>query len=80
MKRNTSQRGSEHYKMGGIEVLEVLKAKLTPIQYEGFVLGNIIKYSLRYNGVGPDKREEDLEKLEHYKHLLVEWRDLGKVE
>jgi hypothetical protein len=80
VKRDANKRGSEHYHIGGLDVIEVLKAKLTPIQYEGFVLGNIIKYSLRYNGVGPDKREEDLEKLEHYKHLLVEWRDLGKVE
>ncbi len=40
---------SRHYDAGGFETLDVIKAKLTPEQYEGFLLGNIIKYSCRLN-------------------------------
>ena len=38
-----------YYDQGGIGVIDVIKAKLTPEQYEGFLLGSVIKYSLRLN-------------------------------
>ena len=37
----------DHYTAGGIEVIDILKAKLTPEQFLGFCLGNSIKYTLR---------------------------------
>ena len=40
---------NSYYDQGGIAVVDVIKAKLTPEQYEGFLLGQIIKYSLRLN-------------------------------
>ena len=40
---------SRHYDAGNLETLDIIKAKLTPEQYEGFLLGNIIKYSCRAN-------------------------------
>jgi len=40
---------SRYYDVGGIEVLNVIKAKLTPDQYTGYLLGCVIKYSLRLN-------------------------------
>ena len=60
--------GSEHYKVGGIEVLDILRAKLTRDQYEGFLLGNIIKYALRYNWT--EEKASDLAKCHHYCQLL----------
>lgn len=36
-----------HYKVGGLEVMKVLKAKLTPEQFIGFCLGNVLKYTMR---------------------------------
>lgn len=33
-----------YYDAGGIETLDVIKAKLTPEQYHGYLLGNVIKY------------------------------------
>jgi len=40
---------SKYYDVGGIEVLDIIKAKLTNEQFRGFLLGNIQKYSLRCN-------------------------------
>jgi hypothetical protein len=55
---------SSYYDEGGIEVLDVIKAKLTPEQYEGYLLGNAIKYALRLNFKGTLVR--DAEKLVNY--------------
>ena len=38
-----------HYTVGGLEAIEVIKAKLTKEQFEGFLLGNVLKYQMRYN-------------------------------
>ena len=38
-----------YYDEGGIETLDVIKAKLTDDQYEGFLIGNAMKYLMRYN-------------------------------
>jgi len=69
------EKGSSHYRIGGIEVLDILKAKLTRDQYEGFLLGNIIKYALRYNWT--EEKASDLRKCHHYCQLLA---DTWKVE
>lgn len=55
---------SRYYDHGGIEVLEIIKAKLTPEQYQGFCLGNAIKYTCRANHKGDYDR--DMEKAEFY--------------
>lgn len=47
---------------------EIIKAKLTPEQYRGFCLGNIIKYSCRANFKG--KFERDIEKVGFYQQFL----------
>ena len=36
-----------HYKVGGIETIEYIKAKLTRAEYIGYLKGNVIKYSSR---------------------------------
>ena len=55
---------SRYYDAGGLEVLEIIRAKLTPDQYQGFCLGNAIKYTCRANHKGDYDR--DLEKAEFY--------------
>jgi hypothetical protein len=40
---------SDYYDVGGISTIDVIKAKLTPEQFEGFLLGNSIKYACRLN-------------------------------
>lgn len=61
---------SSYYDVGGIETIEILKAKLTPGQYEGFLLGNILKYSSRANHKGSFER--DIQKVVVYSSLLEE--------
>jgi len=59
---------SSHYDAGGIETMAVIRAKLTPEQFEGFLLGNIIKYSTRCNHKG--QYERDIEKASIYATVL----------
>lgn len=59
----------DHYTAGGMEVIDILKAKLTTEQLEGFLLGNVIKYTTRYghkNGI------EDLKKARWYLDYLID--------
>jgi hypothetical protein len=58
----------DHYKTGGIETIDYIKAKLTKEQFEGYLIGNLIKYTSRYrnkNGL------EDLHKAEWYLCRLI---------
>ena len=61
---------SSYYDAGGIEVLDVIKAKLTPEQYQGYLLGNAIKYQLRMMHKGNAAR--DAEKAANYSRWLSE--------
>lgn len=61
---------SSYYDAGGIEVLDVIKAKLTPDQYIGYLLGNAIKYNLRMMHKTPDAPKRDAEKAANYSRLL----------
>jgi len=61
---------SRHYDHGGIETLDIIRAKLTPEQYQGFLLGNVIKYSCRANFKG--NFERDMEKAGFYNRFLRE--------
>lgn len=59
---------SRYYDAGGVEVLDVIKAKLTPKQFKGWLLGNLIKYSCRANYKGQFSR--DIEKVKFYSEEL----------
>ena len=68
MKAKTDSINPDHYKAGGIEVIDILRAKLTPEQFEGFLMGNVIKYTFRCkmkNGA------EDLKKAAWYSSMLA---------
>ena len=64
---------STHYDAGGIETLDIIRAKLTPEQYRGYLLGNAIKYACRLNYKGSPQR--DAEKLANYSAWLSEVDD-----
>ena len=67
----TNKVNPSHYKVGGIETIDYMKAKMTPEQFEGYLLGNILKYCSRYqykNGL------EDLKKAEWYLKELIEFK------
>ncbi len=61
---STKDPKSRYYGVGGVETLDIIKAKLTPEQFRGFLLGNIIKYSCRANYKGSFDR--DIEKVRFY--------------
>lgn len=58
----------EHYKVGGLETWDILKAKLTSTELAGYCKGNILKYVTRCkhkNGI------EDLKKAAWYLNNLI---------
>jgi hypothetical protein len=59
---------SNYYDVGGIETINIIKAKLTPEQYEGFLLGNVLKYCCRC--VHKGKFGRDIEKARTYLQML----------
>lgn len=59
----------EHYCRGGIETLDYIKAKLTPEQYEGYLLGSVHKYMGRWQDKGG---VDDLYKAQTYLGWLIE--------
>lgn len=62
----------DHYKKGGIDVITILKAKISPEEFKGFCKGNILKYVMRAdhkNGV------EDLKKARVYLDWLIEEKE-----
>ena len=61
---------SNYYDAGGIETLDVIQAKLTKEQYQGYLLGNAIKYQLRMMHKTPDKPQRDAEKAANYSAWL----------
>jgi hypothetical protein len=58
----------KYYDVGGIEVIDYIKAKLTEDQFRGYLLGNIFKYSGRMQYKGDYNK--DLYKLNHYTSWL----------
>lgn len=57
-----------HYNKNGLETLDVIKGTMSGEQFEGFLVGNVIKYIARYkfkNGV------EDLKKARFYLDKLI---------
>ena len=58
----------QHYRQGGLETIQILKAKMTKEQFKGFLIGNILKYVTRApykNGI------EDYEKARYYLNALI---------
>lgn len=57
-----------HYTSTKIETIEIIQDKLTPEAFEGFCIGNVLKYLTRYrqkNGV------EDLKKASWYLDKII---------
>jgi len=63
MSANQKQVGGDHYTRQDIQPWEYMQAILTKDQFEGFLIGNVIKYVSRYQEKGG---KEDLLKAIHY--------------
>lgn len=66
MNNNTSP---EHYKKGGLELIDIWKSKLTYEEFKGLCKGNVLKYVIRENY---KNHLEDLEKAQVYLTWLIE--------
>lgn len=64
------RRPVEHYMAGGLEVIDILKAKMTREQFQGFLRGNALKYLFRFDQKGTPV--EDLKKAKDYTEWLLE--------
>ena len=65
----------DHYKVGGIETFNILRAKLSPTQLAGFCKGNVLKYITRADH---KDKVDDLKKAKWYLDKLIEELD-GKA-
>lgn len=58
-----------HYNQNGVETIDLIRYILTPEQFQGFLVGNVIKYLERHefkNG------QEDLDKAKWYAERAVQ--------
>lgn len=63
-----------HYRVEGIpEAIEIMQGLMTKEQFEGFLLGNIIKYSYRYGRKGD--KAETMGKIVWYAQKLKELKE-----
>jgi len=60
-----------HYNNGSIECIDAIEAALQEIEFEGYLRGNVIKYTWRYRYKGLDK---DLRKAQWYLKKLIDYR------
>ena len=62
-----------HYKQGGIECIEAIKASMSHLEFLGYLKGNCQKYIWRYKHKGNEK--QDLAKAKWYLERLE--REVG---
>lgn len=60
---------SSYYDSGGLELIDIIRAKLTPEQFAGFCIGNAVKYLCRCN-FKHDTIDRDIEKAGYYLQIL----------
>lgn len=65
-----------HYKLFSTEAIEIIASSMTREAFEGYCLGNHLKYRLRLGAKG--RMEEDFQKSEKYKELFEKYNHLCK--
>jgi len=58
-----------HYDILGNSVLYIIKHSLTPEEFKGFCMGNILKYRLRAGKKANNSLESDIKKANDYEEL-----------
>lgn len=61
---------ASHYNDGAIECIDALEASMRPLEYAGFLKGQVFKYIWRYRLKG--KPSEDLKKARYYLDRLIQ--------
>ena len=60
----------KHYRMQGVEAIDILEMSMTEEEFMGYLKGNMLKYIMRYKH--KNKPKEDLQKAEWYLKKLIE--------
>ncbi len=63
----------DHYKRGGIESIDYIQAKLTPEEFAGYCLGNMLKYLSRLGH--KDEAAQEMRKAIWYGERWLRARD-----
>jgi hypothetical protein len=63
----------DHYKVGGIETIDFMQAKLTPEEFAGYCKGNMLKYITRAGH--KDDAGQDMRKALWYGERWLRARD-----
>lgn len=61
-----------HYTVGDIEVIDYIRDKLTPTEFQGYCCGNVLKYVSRWRHKGG---VQDLKKAQVYLNWAIESAD-----
>lgn len=69
---------NNYYDVGGITVIDYIKAKLIPEEYKGFLKGNVIKYVSR--SAFKEDELSDLKKAQEYLGWLIEAVESGAAQ
>lgn len=77
--KNDNINHPSHYADKQIEVIDYIKDTLTPEQYQGYLLGNALKYISRAGKKDPAKYTEDLRKCVWYLEREIK-RSEGETE
>jgi len=73
MEHKTDVENQEHYTSQSVQPIEYMKVIMTAEGYEGYLLGNVIKYTSRYRHKHKNKNGlEDLLKAKVYMGWLVD--------
>lgn len=79
----TDKINPEHYKIGGIETIDYIKAKLTPEEYLGYLKGTQIKYRARIGYKEGEDALSDMGKMNWYedkeKKVYIEQQEIIKT-
>jgi hypothetical protein len=59
-----------HYNQGGIEAIDAIEASMSPLEFQGYLKGNAMKYLWRYRYKG--HAAQDLGKAKFYLSRLME--------
>lgn len=62
-----------HYMSGGLEVIDILKSKLTPEEYKGFLKGLALKYIFRAGKKEHNAELQDMKKADWYIQKMIEF-------
>ncbi len=60
-----------HYNSYPIEVIDMIERVLTPEQFQGYCLGNSMKYRMRAGLKDKDKTQQDIDKAEWYRERMM---------